>query len=206
MQQVVMQQVVRATTPWAPEAGSPNRFQLPLQLVEGAATRLRWVALMCAVICVLSVAVQYALQPEMSSLLRQPLLAGLSAIVVAASFGISAAHRYRLVTPSVLLNLGLLFEVLVSFYIAFCEAAVPRAAGQPIIGVSGVAVWIVVVGLLIPHMPLTKLISALVSASMWPLAYHLANTLYANTPLPGKPAARPGLRAVPRGAGHLRHL
>ncbi|MEO8097920.1 MAG: hypothetical protein ABI811_09485 [Acidobacteriota bacterium] len=60
----------------------------------------------------------------------------------------------------------------------------PRSADGPVIGASKVALWIAVVGLLIPNKPWIKLVTALASASTWPLAYAFSLHLCGYDPLP----------------------
>jgi serine/threonine-protein kinase len=103
---------------------------------------------------------------------------------VLVSFGINAIQRYRLFSPITILNLGLVFEVVVAAAISFSETALPMSPDGPVLGASKVAVWIGVVGLLIPNRPWIKLATALLSASTWPLAYALNLHLYGHEALP----------------------
>ena len=61
--------------------------------------------------------------------------------------------------------------MVVAASISFSETALPMPPDRRVLGASKVALWIGVVGLLIPNKPWIKFVTALVSASTWPLAY-----------------------------------
>jgi serine/threonine-protein kinase len=179
-----MPEVVRANSQWTIRTEEPVKRTLAPQAVEGAVTRLCWVCILCAVVVTISLFLQRRLQPEIRDLLEVPAIAVTWLIVVLISLGVALIRRFRLLSPLVILNLGLIFEVFVAFSISFTETALPMFPDQPVLGVSKVALWIAVVGLLIPNKPGTKLVAALASASMWPLAYYLNLQLYGHEPLP----------------------
>jgi serine/threonine-protein kinase len=91
--------------------------------------------------------------------------------VVLGAAGLIAAYRYELVLPSTLTILGLLFEVLVALAIALVETTVPLSAARPVLGLSAVGPWILLVGVLMPDRPRWTLAAGIAAASMWPLAY-----------------------------------
>jgi serine/threonine-protein kinase len=124
------------------------------------------------------------LQPEVAGSLRGPIIPYVWLFVVLISLGINAVQRFRILSPLAILNLGLVFEVVVAAAISFAETALLTSPDHPVLGVSKVALWIVIVGLLIPNKPWKKFATALVSASTWPLAYALNLHLYGYQPLP----------------------
>jgi serine/threonine-protein kinase len=65
------------------------------------------------------------------------------------------------------------FEILVAFAIALVETAVPLAPDRPVLGISAVGPWIVLVTVLVlaRNRPISTLVTALAAASMWPVAY-----------------------------------
>ena len=178
-----MRQVVCATTPWTVQCDSPGRQTLTPQLVESAALRLRWICLTCAALTALSFFLQRWLQPEIAVLYKNPVFPLTWLFVVLISVGIWAVQRYRLLAPATILNLGLAFEVAVAAAMSFSETAM-QLPDRPTMGVSKVALWIAVVGLLIPNKPATKFVTAILSASTWPAAYFLNLYLYGLQPLP----------------------
>jgi serine/threonine-protein kinase len=152
--------------------------------VEAAVLRLGWISLICAAITAMAVCLEGWLQPEVGKLLKDPKLSLVLLFVVLAAFAINAVARYRLLPPPAILNLGLAFEFVVAAALSFSEAALPRSCDGPVLGGSKVAVWIAVVGLLIPNKPWVKFATALACASTWPLAYALSLHLYGYNPLP----------------------
>lgn len=179
-----MPQVVRASTPWAVQTEAPERRTLPPEMVEAAALRLRWIAVCCATLTALLILVERQLQPEMAGVLQQPGMRLVWLFVVLASLGITAVQKYKLLAPMTILHLGVVFEVAVAAAISFSETAIQLPVDQPVLGTSMLAVWIGIVGLIIPNKPLIKLATALVSASMWPLAYSINVHLHGFAPLP----------------------
>jgi serine/threonine protein kinase len=179
-----LRQIVRASTPGARHVGSSNKHTLAPQMVEAAVLRLGWISLICVAIVGVAVYLEGLLQPEVSELLTDPKLALVLLLVLLASFGINVVARYRFLAPLPILNLGVAFEIVVAAAISFSETAIPRPVDGPVLGASKVALWIAVVGLLIPNKPWIKFITALACASTWPLAYALNLHLYGLEPLP----------------------
>jgi len=179
-----MQEVVRATTPWCVRAEVGQKQPIAPQMIESAAVRLRWVCVLSAVVSGLTVVLQRWFQPEVASQMQNPMFSLLWLFVVLMSIAIGVVQRFGLLAPVTIVNLGLVFEVVMAFAISFSETALPLEADRPILGVSTLALWIAVVGLLIPNRPGTKLVTALISASTWPLAYYLNLHIYQFEPLP----------------------
>lgn len=179
-----MRQVFRASTPVAVQKDSAEKHTLAPQMVEAAVSRLRWISLTCAAITGLAVYLEGWLQPEIGELLKDPIHTLVLLFAVLTAFGINAVARYRLLSPLAILNLGLGFELVVAAAISFSETALPSSPDGPVLGASKVALWIGVVGLLIPNKPWIKFVTALACASTWPLAYVLNLHLHGYDPLP----------------------
>ncbi len=178
------QRIVRTTTPWSGPQETVRRDSLTPQLIESAATRLRWICIVCAVTTAVFLMLQRLLQPGVAGVMWQPEFSLIWLFVILASVGIGAVQRFHLLPSVAIVNLGLVFEVAVSFAISFSETAIPFPRQGPLPGVSAVAIWIVTVGLLLPNRPRTKLVVAMVSASTLPLAYFLNLHLHGFEPLP----------------------
>jgi eukaryotic-like serine/threonine-protein kinase len=183
-QGVRVKKIIRANTPWLVPADSPGKRTLAPQLVEAAVLRLRWIGLICAVLAALLAHLGDWLQPETGRFLKGHSHPQAWLVVVLVSLGISAVQRFRLLSPLKILHLGLVFEVVVAAAISFDETALAISANGSVLGVSKVAVWITAVGLLIPNKPWIKFLTALISASTWPLAYELNLHLLGYDPLP----------------------
>jgi serine/threonine-protein kinase len=124
------------------------------------------------------------LQPEASDLFGGTSVRLVFLFVVLISLGINVLGRYRLLSPLAILHVGLGFEIVVAAAISFSETTLLRSSSGPVLGVSKVALWIGLVGLLIPNKPWIKFATALASASTWPAAYLLNLHLYGQDPLP----------------------
>jgi serine/threonine-protein kinase len=181
---VRLKKIIRENTPWLVPADSPGKRTLAPQLVEAAVLRLRWIGLICAVLAALLAHLGDWLQPETGRFLKGPSHPQVWLVVVLVSLGISAVQRFRLLSPLKILQFGLVFEVVVAAAISFDETALAISANGPVLGVSKVAVWIAAVGLLIPNKPWIKFLTALISASTWPLVYELNLHLLGYDPLP----------------------
>jgi serine/threonine-protein kinase len=141
-------------------------------------------SLSCAVLTVCLAYLEGRLQPEIAALQHGPVLPLVWLFVILFSLGIFAVQHFRLVSPVAVLNLGLIFQVVVAAALSFSETALPLTGDRPVLGASKVALWIVIVGLLIPNKPTIQFISALASASTWPLAYAFNLHLHGYEPLP----------------------
>lgn len=180
-----MPEDVRVDTPGeTPGSGAGSPFRLPPKLLNQASRRLCWLSLLVAVTTVLMFFVQRLIQPEATAMHADP-FNGLAVLaVVLGAAGLMSLQHYRLVPPATLLVFGMVFEVMVAFCIAFPETSMPFIADEPVRGASKVALWIVIVGILIPNRPALTLITALAAASMWPLAYAINVERLDFTPLP----------------------
>ncbi len=179
-----MSQLVRQSTPWAfTREGSTERPLTP-RVVESATLRLCWVAIICALGGALLSFSQVWLQPEVAQLGRNPVHALAWLVIMLSAVAIWAIHHFKLLPSRTILQLGLVFEVMVSFGMSLGETALRPAVDSPVIGAPKVAIWIALVGLLIPNKPVVKLVTALLSASTWPLAYFLNIQFAGLPPLP----------------------
>ncbi|MBL0161668.1 MAG: serine/threonine protein kinase [Bryobacterales bacterium] len=181
-----MPKIVRGATPITGEVSSSGlQFRLPPALIDRAAQRLCWISLVCATTTVLMFLVHGWLQPEVRAMrAADPTLPLLALAMVLVSSGMVAVQRYRLLSSWAILNTGLVFEVFVAFAISLFETALPLPKDHYVLGVSMVAVWITVCGLLIPNAPLMTAVVGLLSAAMWPAAYYLNVHLHGYEALP----------------------
>lgn len=180
-----MPKIVRGATPISGELPpSGLQLQLPPALIETAAARLCWISLLCAASTVLMFFVHGWLQPEVrAARAADPTLPLMFLAIVLVSGSMVAVQRYGLLSNLAILNAGLAFEVFVAFAIAYFETAMPLPKDQYVQGVSMVALWITVCGLLIPNAPAVTGMVAMVSAMMWPAAYYLNVHLHGYEPL-----------------------
>jgi hypothetical protein len=152
-------------------SGSQGPAGLPPKLVEDAAQRLSILAVFLVVTVVVVQVVQRFGQPELASIIDDPVnrLATLASVLMA--IGLFALQRLRLVTARTLLGLGMAFEVVVAIAISMIETTRPFNLNVPVVGLSALGPWIAFVGALIPNRPIVTLMVALAAATTWPLAY-----------------------------------
>lgn len=168
-----MQDIVRASPGQVTASPEEHDTGLSPRLVSQASRRLCWVSLLAAITTVLAFVLQRVLQPEVVPVQQDPVnsLALLANVLFAA--GLIAFQHYRVVPPLTILRLGMVFEVVVAFSIATLETSLPFDPDAFVRGGSNLAVWIIIVGFLVPNRPIVTLSVALVAATMWPLAYFL---------------------------------
>jgi tRNA A-37 threonylcarbamoyl transferase component Bud32 len=147
---------------------------IPPELLDQAAARLARVALTCAGTTVAMAALQFILQPEVAAIQKQLLIQINTAVVICLSLAIFAVRHYRWATAQTILHLGLLLEVVGGFALATFEYSL-RWDSQPVRGVSWMALWIVLCGLLIPNRFSWMTVAAMVTAAMGPLAYWIVH-------------------------------
>ena len=168
-----MQDIVRATPGQVTAFPEELDVALSPRLVNQASRRLCWVSLLAAITTVGAFVLQRVLQPEVVPIQQDPVnsLALLANVLFAA--GLIALQVYRIVPPVTILRLGMLFEIVVAFSIATLETSLPFDPNAFVRGGSNIAVWIIIVGFLVPNRPLVTLSVALVAATMWPFAYFM---------------------------------
>jgi hypothetical protein len=148
---------------------------LPPAMLQKAVSRLGWVALACAGTTVGMQLIQQILQPDVARILTQlPIRINTAAVILLSSV-VAAAGRFGWMSPAAILRLGLLLEVLVGFGLATFDYAVPWDTKQSVRGISWMAIWICLCGLLIPNRPHVMTIVMLATASMGPLGYLISH-------------------------------
>jgi serine/threonine-protein kinase len=178
-----MEQLVRAATPAAQEAGG-GVFSLPPVMVDRATARLCMVSIACASTSVVYFLLDRWMQPEFAAA-RHHNLAALNLLAVFLfSVALVAAQRLKLLPPLHILHLGLAFSVLVAWCIAFFETVLPMDPTSVVRGSTLVAVWLAFVTMLVRHTPVVTLLVGLLAASMWPLAYFVNLSLNGSAGLP----------------------
>ncbi len=181
-----MQDIVRATTPGQVTANPEDVHDAPLspRVVSQASRRLCWVSLLAAVTTVLTFVFHRLTQAELVPVQQDPVNALALLANVLAAAGLIALQAYRVVPPATILQLGMVFELIVAFSISTFETSLPWNPADPVRGGSNLALWIVIVGMLVPNRPLITLSVALMAASTWPMAYFINVARLDLTPLP----------------------
>jgi serine/threonine-protein kinase len=120
--------------------------------------------------------VRHFLDPTLKPLERQPVFILDISLLIVSSLVIIAIHRMGFLPPSRVLELGLAYEVVVSFGLAMLEFIRGQSA-QSFIGISSVPMWILAFGIFVPNTPARTLIGALVSAGAGPFAYIVSRSV-----------------------------
>lgn len=154
-------------------SGVKSRTRVPSELLGKTSSRLYWLALLVLVSAVVIFLSRHFLEPELRVLEKQLLFRLDLAVLVLSSLAVVATHRLGFLPPARVLEVGLVFEIVVAFCLATLEFARPHVPGHAMIGISGVAMWILVFGLFVPNTPLRTLLASIVSACAAPLAYGL---------------------------------
>jgi len=128
-------------------------------------------AVFLAVVVVAVQVFQRLIQPQLVSVIDDPVNRLATLVAVLMAIGLFALQRFRLVTSRTMLGLGMVFEVVVAFAVSMVETSRPFDPRVPLLGLSALGPWIVFVGALIPNRPIVTLVVALVAATSWPLAY-----------------------------------
>lgn len=176
-------EVVR-TTSGSTESARARELRLPAELVERAGTSLCWISIVCAISSVVSFTLQNYLQPEMAAMLAHPFQRLTTLFLVLTSLGFLALMRAGWASKEAILDLGTVFRVVVAFAIATFETGMAIPADQAVRGVSGVAVWLVFTGFLLPNSPLKAGLASAGCVVAWPLAYWVNLQVHGHPPAP----------------------
>ena len=130
--------VARLPTPATGTSAGPSE-RPPAGMVEDAASRLGWLAIVVAVIIPCVQIFQRIAQPSIADLLNTELNRLITLIAEFTALGLFALRRYRVVLPTTLLVLGMVFEVVVALCIALIETTVPPEPSHPVMGISAIA-------------------------------------------------------------------
>jgi serine/threonine-protein kinase len=174
----VMHEHVTLMRPHA-DAGSSARgvsSGLPADLVSQSAARLRVVALLYATVFFMAGVFPVLLFPAervkfvSSALLWGPPLAG-----IAVGLLVAAVIRSARISPAAAMNVGLAFEIVSSYAIAASEFGDPAMleSHQGMLGLSWVAVWVVLFTVVVPTQPRRALAAALAAVSSVPVVISL---------------------------------
>jgi eukaryotic-like serine/threonine-protein kinase len=180
-----MKRLMRApATPGSSLTTTATRMELPLALMNKSVNRLCWVTLLFAVTTMAMFVVQWLFQPEIAKLQREPQYLAIWAGVLGMNIAFAVAHRRGTFAPAYIMMLATFYEIAVSFGVSMLETAFPFDPLAPVRGVSVIALWITMCGLMIPNTPRMTMLASLGSAATWPLAYFINLQVYSNEPLP----------------------
>ena len=158
--------------------------KLPPQIVDRAVAGLCWISLFTAVTSILLTVIEHVLQPEFAKAWTHPILRIATLFMVFLSVGFIVVQRTGWLRKEQLLYLGLFFQVTVAFCCALFEGAAYENPNMVVLGHSGIAVWMMLCGLLMPNAPLRTAIGAVLCVLMWPLGYWVDLQIFGYQPMP----------------------
>src|SRR6266849_543323 len=158
--------------------------KLPPQILDRAVMGLCWVTIFSAVTSVILTVVEHILQPEFARAWAHPALRIASLGVLFLSAGVILVQYMGWLSKERLLDLGMFFQVSIAFSAALFEAAAYENPNAVVLGHSGIAVWMLLCGLLMPQAPLRAALSAGLCVLMWPLGYWVDLQIFGYQPMP----------------------
>jgi serine/threonine-protein kinase len=154
------------------ETDRPASTGLPSDLLSQSANRLPILAVLYALVFFLAnVLPPFFLPQERDRFLSHPLIWAPSAIGITAGVLVAVVIRFGGLSPQAAVNLGLVFEVISSYGIAAAEFMDPMQlqVQRGYLGLSWVAVWVVLFTVAVPTSPRRALVAALASVSAVPV-------------------------------------
>jgi tRNA A-37 threonylcarbamoyl transferase component Bud32 len=166
------------------ESPSPISAKLPPQIVDRAAAGLCWISLFTAITSVLLTVVEETLQPEFAATWKHPMLRVASVIMFIVPVTFMVVQRRGWLRKERLLDLGIVFQVAIAFGCGLFEGSAYKDPNMVVLGHSGIAVWMMLCGLLLPKAPLRAALSNILCVLMWPLAYWVDLQVFGFQPMP----------------------
>ena len=170
--------VVMALSSIAEDPAKAPEVSLPPKRLDKAVSRLGLIALISAVLTVAFFLADGYLQPEAAEAQKHPLLRLVALSVVLLSFAFFGLQRAGWFSKQAILYLGGGFQVLIAYAISLAECTLVNSPGQPVVGVSAAALWLVLCGVVIPNTPLANGIAGIFTVAAWPAAYWTAVQIF----------------------------
>ncbi|MBI3930101.1 MAG: serine/threonine protein kinase [Armatimonadetes bacterium] len=148
-------------------------YVLPPDFIADASRRLGIAALTMGGLFLLTILFAPTLEAVGHPLTRLQVTLEVLGLVVSTGVYLLSRGHFR---PQLLLNIGLVYEVFIAFCVAVSENVPSVGLDPELVWVSAVCVVIVVFPSLVPATPWKTLGTALVAASMGPLAFYLTRT------------------------------
>ena len=155
----------------AAPAGAKLHTHIPTELLAKTSSRLYWLALVVLMSTIILFIARHFLDPNVRAIEKEATFLLSLGMLVASSGAIILIHRLGFLPPERVLELGLLYEILVSFGLATQEFTRTQVPGHWSVGISALPMWILVFGIFVPNTPVRTLLAALVSAGTAPLSY-----------------------------------
>ena len=174
---VERKEVRHRTTPTGSEFTST--YGLPGEVMDTAVRRLGFLGLIIALMGPSVYAILYLMQRAMVSG-PVPIQPAAAALLVVAGSSVCVLAWSRKVRPELVLDLGLVFQVIVAFAISLWENAPPWPADQMIRGISWNCLWISMYVVAIPGSYGKSVLVAVTAACMVPFGLLVATVVNGN--------------------------
>lgn len=162
----------------------PLAAKLPPRIVDRATEGLCWMSLISAVSSVVLTMINRILQPEVAAAWNRPILRVFMLAVFLLSVGFIVVQRQGWLSKQRLLDAGMVFQILIAFACGLFEGAAYRDPNVTVVGHSGIAVWMMLCGRLMPNAPLKSAFTGAMCALMWPFAYWVNLQIFGYQPMP----------------------
>ncbi len=164
-----------------------SKSGLPLSLLRQSSRRLQVVCAVAASFLVIYWLIANRLQGELAAEFQDPAQWAAPAIMLTASLVVLVLARSRWLSPSAIVTVGLIYMVVFSFCIPLSEyynafvGIDPQYLSTDLVGLSGVAIWMLFFTVLVPSKPRHALIALTLSGSAVPITVALL-ARYGNAP------------------------
>lgn len=161
------------------EGGTRATTGLPLSLLRNASKRLQAVCVVLVVVLAIGWLGANWIEGELASEFADPLQYGPGSTMIVASLVVFAFIRSRWLSPSAVITLGLVYQVIISFCIPISEYyGAFRGVGaeqitEDLVGLSSVAIWMIFFAVLVPAKPRHALLALSLSGSAVPITMAL---------------------------------
>ena len=143
-----------------------------------------WLTVALGTVVLLATSFHFIVQGDFAPAFEAPVVRLTILAGVLAGAGLYAARHFSLVHDRSFWMLTSAFGTIVAFALSLVETSVPLAVDHPVSGVSAVAPWILLLGVVVPHTPGVTLGAGLAAAATWPVAYALNANARGFVPVP----------------------
>jgi serine/threonine-protein kinase len=152
-------------------SGTSTGQTLPPEIAQGAVRRLGWTGLVYACSYFVMYWIHFWAHPQ-DQYMQKSFWFFTGSMILAVCLGLAVLFvaRSRRLPPFLLLDLGLVFEVVAGLLIALDEACKPFPPDYEIRGVSSIAIWVAFFSLVVPATLGKAILSSFATAAMGPLA------------------------------------
>lgn len=166
-----------------PTSESTSKYGLPSDVIETAVKRLGFLGLVVAIMGPSAYLIEYVTQPERLTSGPVPFPAVVAVVLALFGTALCVLGWTRKAPAELLLDMGLVFQVMVAFAISLSENANPWPPDEPVRGISWNCLWISMYVVAIPGTFGKSVLAAIAAAAMAPFGLLVATVANRN-PVP----------------------